>query len=47
MFKADEQSVKDLSDQLKEANKQKEALQACKSSLEKAIAEVDPKARCK
>jgi hypothetical protein len=29
MFKADEQSVKDLSDQLKEANKQKEALQAC------------------
>jgi hypothetical protein len=47
MFKADEKSVKELSDQLKEANKKKESLQACKTSLEKAIAEVDPKARCK
>jgi hypothetical protein len=47
MFKEDEQSVKDLSGQLKEANKQKESLQACKTSLEKAIAEVDPKTRCK
>lgn len=47
MYKDDEKSVKDLADQLKEANKQKEALQACKTSLEKAIAEVDPKARCK
>jgi hypothetical protein len=47
MFKTDEKSVKELSDQLKEAQKQKESLQACKVSLEKAIAEVDPKARCK
>lgn len=47
MYKADEKSVKDLSAELKEANKQKESLQACKTSLEKAIAEVDPKARCK
>jgi hypothetical protein len=47
MYKADEKTVKELSDKLKEANKQKESLQACKTSLEKAIAEVDPKARCK
>jgi hypothetical protein len=47
MYKTDEKSVKELSDKLKEANKQKESLQACKSSLERAIAEVDPKARCK
>jgi hypothetical protein len=47
LFKEDEKMVKQLSAQLMEANKQKEALQACKTSLEKAIAEVDPKNKCK
>ena len=46
-YDKDEQKVKDLSNDLKEASKQKEALQACKTSLEKAIIEVDPKNRCK
>ena len=46
-YKTDEQCVKDLSNEVKEAIKEKESLQACKTSLEKAIAEVDPKKRCK
>lgn len=46
-YKADEQNVKDLSEELMEITKEKESLQACKSSLERAIAEVDPKKRCK
>ena len=46
-YKDDEQKVKDLSTTLKEATKEKEALQACKSSLQKAIIEVDPTNRCK
>ncbi len=44
---ADETAYKNLIDQLKKANKQKEALTACKNSLDKAIAAVDPKLRCK
>lgn len=43
---ADDASYTDLTAQLQEANKQKEALTACKNSLEKAIKAVDPKTRC-
>ena len=43
----DDACVKALITDLKNANKEKEALQACKQSLDKAIAEVDPKLRCK
>lgn len=45
-FSADDTAYKDLTTQLQEANKQKEALTACKNSLEKAIKSVDPKTRC-
>ncbi len=44
---ADETAYKNLIDLLQQANKQKEALTACKNSLDKAIAAVDPKLRCK
>jgi hypothetical protein len=43
---ADETEYKDLTGQLLEANKEKEALTACKNSLVKAIKAVDPKTRC-
>ncbi|MEO8568602.1 MAG: hypothetical protein ABI419_05690 [Ginsengibacter sp.] len=44
---ADEAAYTDLTAQLQEANKKKEALTACKNSLDKAIKAVDPKERCK
>jgi hypothetical protein len=44
--KADKEA-KDAAENLMKANKSKEALLACKQSLEKAIAEADPKNRCK
>ncbi len=40
------EAVKKCEEELKDANKDKEALAACKLGLEKAIAEVNPKARC-
>lgn len=43
---ADEASYKDLTAKLQQANKDKEALTACKNSLVKALKAVDPKARC-
>lgn len=46
-YKDDDKSVKDLSNDLNKKNKNKEALLACKQSLDKAIAEADPKIRCK
>jgi hypothetical protein len=46
-FTKDEDCVKHLSDKLKDAQKEKEALSACKISLENAIKEVNPKDRCK
>ncbi len=44
---ADETMYTDLIGQLQKANKEKEALTACKNSLDKAIKTVDPKERCK
>jgi len=46
-YRNDDACVKKLTTDLKNANKEKEALQACKQSLDKAIAEVDPKLTCK
>lgn len=46
-YKDDDSSVKKIEVELKEVNKEKEALQACKNSLEAAIKAVDPAARCK
>lgn len=46
-FVKDDKEVKKLSEELKEVNKEKEALQACKSSLDAAIKEVNPTDRCK
>lgn len=43
---ADETTYTDLTAQLQAANKEKEALTACKNSLVKAIKAVDPKTRC-
>lgn len=43
---ADEAAYKDLTAKLQQANKDKEALTACKNSLVKALKAVDPKARC-
>jgi hypothetical protein len=43
---ADDQQVKKLSADLRDANKRKEALQACQQSLTTAIQQVDPAARC-
>lgn len=43
----DEKCVKSLSEKVNDANKRKEALAACKQSLESAIKEVNPKDRCK
>ncbi|MFT3947213.1 MAG: hypothetical protein QM763_09595 [Agriterribacter sp.] len=43
----DDTTLKDLADKLQEAKKKKEALSACKTSLENAIKAVDPKERCK
>lgn len=45
-YEADVKNAKDTSKDLKEKNKKKEKLLACKESLEAAIQEVDPKARC-
>lgn len=44
---ADESKYTELTDLLQKANKKKEALTACKTSLDKAIKAVDPKERCK
>jgi hypothetical protein len=46
LFDKDDKALVTLSKKLKEANKDKEALDACKSSLTNAIAVVDPKSRC-
>jgi hypothetical protein len=46
-FEKDDKCVKEVAGDLKEVNKAKESLQACKSSLEAAILAVDPKSRCK
>jgi hypothetical protein len=43
---ADETEYTDLTSKLQKANKEKEALTACKNSLVKAIKAVDPKTRC-
>lgn len=43
---ADEAAYKQLTADLQDANKDKEALTACKNSLDKAIKAVDPKLRC-
>lgn len=42
----DDSCVKKLEAELRDKTKEKEALLACKTSLQKAITEVDPKARC-
>lgn len=42
----DDACVKKLETELRDKTKEKEALLACKTSLQKAIAEVDPKTRC-
>lgn len=47
LYKKDNDCVTILTGQLKEKNKSKEALEACKKSLENAIKEVNPKDRCK
>lgn len=46
-YKADKKAAEDLAKELLRENKKKESLLACKQSLETAIKEVDPKARCK
>ncbi len=43
----DEAALDDLSIKLQDAKKKKEALSACKTSLDNAIKAVDPKERCK
>lgn len=45
-YEDDVKKAKDISKNLKEKNKKKEKLLACKQSLETAIIEVDPKNRC-
>lgn len=47
LYEKDSKCVTNLSDKLKDKNKEKEALDACKKSLESAIKEVNPKERCK
>ncbi len=44
---ADESKYAELTEELQKANKKKEALTACKNSLDRAIKAVDPKERCK
>lgn len=46
-LKTDEAAVAAISIELKDVNKDKESLQACRNSLIKAIATVDPNERCK
>jgi hypothetical protein len=46
-YESDRTKANELSDQLRDLNKKKESLLACKQSLQTAIAEVDPKTRCK
>ncbi len=46
-YKADKKAAEDLAKELLKENKKKESLLACKQSLESAIKETDPKARCK
>jgi len=46
-YDADVAEANTLADQLVEVNKKKESLSACKTSLETAIKEVDPKDLCK
>lgn len=45
-YEEDDSCVKKLEAEFRDKTKEKEALLACKSSLQKAITEVDPKARC-
>lgn len=45
-YQADDACVKKLETELRDKTKEKEALLACKTSLQKAILEVDPKTRC-
>jgi len=47
LYKKDSDCVTKLTDQLRDKNKEKEALEACKKSLESAIKEVNPRERCK
>lgn len=47
MYDKDNQCVSSLSEDLREANKEKEGLEACKTSLQNAIKEVNPADRCK
>ena len=47
LYKKDSKCATQLSDTLRDKNKEKEALDACKKSLENAIKEVNPKDRCK
>ncbi|HRN57331.1 MAG TPA: hypothetical protein PLL71_12810 [Agriterribacter sp.] len=46
-YEADKKAAEELAKELLKENKKKEALLACKQSLESAIKEVDPKNRCK
>ena len=46
-YRADKKAAEDLAKELLKETKKKEALLACKQSLEAAIKEVDPKLRCK
>ena len=46
-YESDEACVRQLESDLKDVNKQKESLFACKQSLNKAIDEVNPQTRCK
>lgn len=45
-YREDDKTVRDLSNTLNQKNKTKEGLLACKQSLDKAIAEANPKNRC-
>ncbi|HRO45262.1 hypothetical protein [Agriterribacter sp.] len=46
-YETDKKAAEDLAKELLKENKKKEALLACKQSLESAIKETDPKSRCK
>jgi hypothetical protein len=45
-YERTEQEVKDREENVKNADKEKGALTACKESLQKAIEAVNPKSRC-
>lgn len=46
-YEKDDGCVRSITEKLRDAKKEKEALAACKTSLENAIKEVNPKDRCK